>query len=210
MHKDTLWVSKPIYIIAELVHRVSHLPCVGRNLWEIMAKINDVGMIKRLKKTYKLTKGTRGYFIDSISDNAVQVATQLLAGKVMRKCRSSEVPAIVIALAEECAIGVRFNWSQFICEEFLANYCKVQEEGKSFYYAWLLLSLMLVTTEFPEDNQFPVLTPEWSEAAQYASLWEIKDAHRIQGIRIFWVLMNTTIRQWINVLPCLKMKFMRI
>jgi len=76
-----------------------------------MAKSNDVGMIEWLKKTYKLTNGMQGYVIDSISDNAVQVATQLLARKVMRKCRSFEISIIFIALAEECATGVRFNWS---------------------------------------------------------------------------------------------------
>lgn len=34
--------------------------------------------------------------------------------------------------------------------------CKeVQEQGKTFHYAWFLLSILLVTCELPEDSQFP-------------------------------------------------------
>lgn len=53
----------------------------------------------------------------------------------MRKRRGTQVPAVVIALTEECVIGVWFNWTQFLYEEFLTNCCKVQEEGKNFHYA---------------------------------------------------------------------------
>lgn len=54
----------------------------------------------------------------------MKVATQILAGKVMRKYRASEVPTPVVALAEQCAEGVHFNWSEFLCKEFLQNYYK--------------------------------------------------------------------------------------
>ena len=60
----------------------------------------------------------------------------------MRKCRGTEVPTIVIALAEECTAGERFNWAQLLCEEFLTNCREVQEEGKTFHYAWLLVSIV--------------------------------------------------------------------
>lgn len=35
-----------------------------------------------------------------ISNNAIRVATQILAGKAMRKCCVDEVPAPLVALAE--------------------------------------------------------------------------------------------------------------
>ena len=57
IHEDILWVGKPVCITAELVHQVSHLPCDGRDPWEITDKGNDVVMIERLKKKYQLTKG---------------------------------------------------------------------------------------------------------------------------------------------------------
>jgi len=94
----------------------------------------------------------------------------------MRKCHGTEVPAVVIALAEECTAGVLFNWSQFLFEEFQTNYCNLQEEGMRFHYAWLLPSIMLVAADLPEESQFPVLDPEWPRANRCASLWVTRDA----------------------------------
>jgi len=48
--------------------------------------------------------------------------TQILEGKIMPKCCMDEVPMLVVALAEECIEGVHFNWSEFLCKEFLENY----------------------------------------------------------------------------------------
>lgn len=157
VHEEILWFGKPVCITAELVHRVSQLPCERRDHREIVDRSGDVTMIDNLKKKYKLKKGQRGYIIDSILDNAVHVTTEFLVGKVMQKCRGTEVPTVVIALAEECTAGEWFNWSQFLFEEFLTNCREVQEEGKSFHYAWLLLSIMLVAIDLSEDHQFPVL-----------------------------------------------------
>lgn len=50
---------------------------------EIVDKSVNVTMTETLKNKYKVKKGQRGYAIDSISDKAVRVATQLLKGKVM-------------------------------------------------------------------------------------------------------------------------------
>ena len=53
-----------------------------------------------MKKKYKLEKKQRGYVITSIQDKGVRFATQLMAGKVMRKCHGNEVPATIVMLAE--------------------------------------------------------------------------------------------------------------
>jgi len=79
----------------------------------------------------------------------------------MWKCRRTEVPVVIVALAEECVAGEQFNWAQFLCEEFLTNCREVQEEGNTFHYAWLLFSVVLVTTDLPEDNQLPSLDQDW-------------------------------------------------
>lgn len=71
----------------------------------------DVTMMESLKKKYKLEKNQRGYAIASIQDKGVRIATELLAGKVMRKCRGNEVPTVVVPLAEQCATGELFNWA---------------------------------------------------------------------------------------------------
>ena len=72
-------------------------------------KGNDLGIAEAMKTKYKLEKKKRGYAISNIKDKADHIATQILAGKVMRKCRADEIPAPVVALAQQCAEGVQFN-----------------------------------------------------------------------------------------------------
>ena len=62
-----------------------------------------------MKKKFKLEKMKRGYAISNINNPTIKVAVQILAGKVMRKCRVDEVPTLVIALATQCTEGVQFN-----------------------------------------------------------------------------------------------------
>lgn len=121
VHNGYLWLEEPIPITVELIHRISHLPCMRRDPMEIAGKSVDLVLIEAIKKKYKLEKKQRGYVITSIQDKWVRVTTQLLAGKVMRKFHSNEVPTIVIALTEQCVEGVQFKWAQFLYEEFLTN-----------------------------------------------------------------------------------------
>jgi len=51
-----------------------------------------------MKEKFKLEKTKRGYAISRINNKVVKVATQILAGKVMQKCCTDEVPMLVIAL----------------------------------------------------------------------------------------------------------------
>lgn len=44
-----------------------------------------------------------------------------------------------------------------------------------FHYTWLLLSVVLVAWELPEDSQFPSVARDLPEAVKYASLWATKD-----------------------------------
>jgi len=64
-----------------------------------------------MKAKYKLEKQKWGYAITSIKDRGARITTEILANKLMRKCRADEVPAPVIALAKQCAEGVQFNWA---------------------------------------------------------------------------------------------------
>lgn len=56
-----------------------------------------------------------------------------------------------------------------------------------FHYAWILLSIVLVVGELPEDNQFPTIVRDLPEAMKYASLWATKDANQIHRNKILWV-----------------------
>lgn len=74
-----------------------------------------------MKKKHKLEKKKRSYAIFSINDNVVKVVTQILVGNIVQKCHANEVPASVVAHVEQCTEGVHFNWSEFLCKEFLEN-----------------------------------------------------------------------------------------
>lgn len=99
----------------------------------------------------------------------------------MRKCSVDEVPDSVIVLAVQCAEGVQFNWEQFLCNELLTNCQEDQDEGKTFHYAWLLLPILLVTGELPQDSQFPSITNDLPEAMRYLALCGTRDTTRVSG-----------------------------
>ena len=80
----------------------------------IVGKSGGLALVEAMKKKYKLEKKKRGYVISDIKDKGVRIATQLLAKKVMRKCRGDEVLAPVVALAKQCIEVVQFNWVNFL------------------------------------------------------------------------------------------------
>ena len=82
----------------------------------------------------------------------VKIDTQILANKVMRKCHADEVLVPMILLVAQCAEGMQFNWSCYLCSEFLVNCHEDQDDNNTFHYAWLLLSIILVSWELSKDS----------------------------------------------------------
>lgn len=113
--------------MAELIHQISWLPCKGKDPCTIAGKSSDLALVEAMKAKYKLENKKRAYAITNIKDKGVHIATQLLDGKVMRKCCTNEIPGPVVALVEQCAEGVQFNSAKFLSEEFLINYREAQE-----------------------------------------------------------------------------------
>lgn len=89
--------------------RITHLSLKGNNPADIVGTSSEGGLAKTVEVNYHLDKGKRGYIIASINNHAVQVTTQLLANKLMRKCHVDGVPAPVMALVGQCSEGVQFN-----------------------------------------------------------------------------------------------------
>lgn len=75
----------------------------------------------------------------------------------------------------------------------MTNCKEAQEQGKTFHYAWLLLSILLVAGELPEDSQFPSIEDDMSEAARYTSLWATQDLKRIHETKVLWVFIEVSI-----------------
>jgi len=161
-------------------------------------KASEHALVEAMKEKFKLVKNPRGYAISSICDPTVKVATQILATKVMQKCHTNEVSTPVIALVAQCAEGFQFNWVHYFYSEFLVNYREAQDHSKTFHYAWLLLSIVLVAWELPEDSQFRPVAPDLLDAAMFASLWVTKDPQWIKDSKIFWILMKMSIHMAIN------------
>ena len=97
-------------------------------------------------------------------------------------------PAYVIQLADQCVKGVFFNWAQYLCDEFLINFCESQEHGTYFFYSWLLFLISLVAWDKPEELVILELPAEMCEGARYAHLWESEDKQRIEDNKVFWGL----------------------
>ena len=74
VHDGCLWLEEPIPITVELIHRISRLPCSGRDPVEIDSG-GDLTLAKAMKKKYKMEKKQRGYVITSIQEKDVHVAT---------------------------------------------------------------------------------------------------------------------------------------
>jgi len=62
-----------------------------------------------MKNKFKLEKKKWGYAFSSINNPTVKIGTQMLARKVIPKCRMDEVHVPMIALVAQCAEGVQFN-----------------------------------------------------------------------------------------------------
>jgi len=56
VHDGYLWLEEPIPIMGELIHRISRLPCKGRDLVEIVGRSSDLALTEAMKTKYKLEK----------------------------------------------------------------------------------------------------------------------------------------------------------
>lgn len=65
-----------------------------------------MALVKVMKMKFKLEKKKQEYSISNINNPTVKVVTQILAGKVMQKCRVDEVPMVMVALVAQCTEGV--------------------------------------------------------------------------------------------------------
>lgn len=110
VHDGCLWLEEPILITDMLIHRITWLSHVGENTaMEFGGKAGEHDLAEAMEDKFKLAKKSRGYSITSITNPVVKVATQILAGKIMRTCHVDEVSAPVVSLAAQCAEGIKFN-----------------------------------------------------------------------------------------------------
>jgi hypothetical protein len=76
-----------------------------------------------MKKKYCTYRGTRGIIIKRINNVVKQLGANILACKLLRKCRKDEVPTRVIAVAAQCAEGTFMSWAPYLSNLFQID-CK--------------------------------------------------------------------------------------
>jgi hypothetical protein len=65
-------------------------------------KKREKALAEEMKKKYGTDRGTQGIIIKRINDVATQMASNILACKLLRKFRREEVSAGVITVAAQC------------------------------------------------------------------------------------------------------------
>ena len=155
---------------------------------EFPSKHEDTKLVQTMKERFGLTKGKRGYHTSAFRDQPFRFAAELLACKLIRKCRPTEVPAPVIRIAMNCAEGYNYNWAAYLAKEFLEDARDAQEKGRPFHYSWLLILIALVGWKLPTEAQFVELNPGMPGAARYASLWISSDKEAQQMMNTVFII----------------------
>jgi hypothetical protein len=137
----------------------------------IVQQNGRVSPLESMKEKFDTFRGKRGLDVKSISDKDVRFVTQVLACKLLCKCRKDEVPTAVISATEKCKEGVQMNWATFLVNQFLQDCTEAQEKGTEFHYAWFLILIVLVGWKEPVYYQCMHTSGRIPLAARYANLW---------------------------------------
>jgi hypothetical protein len=67
------------------------------------------------------------------------MGTNILAYKLLRKCRREEDPAGVVVVASQCAEGTIVSWAPYLLNLYLDDCKDAQDLGTKFHYSWLIM-----------------------------------------------------------------------
>ena len=128
MHEGFLWLDRKVDLNVHLIHRIMGLSKRGTDpAKHFVGKELDRQTAEQMKHLYNLQKGGRAFDATIIEDDMVQFTIQLLAGRLLRTCHPTEVPAIVVDLAHCVKEGVEYNWSLYLLNQFIED-CKAAQE----------------------------------------------------------------------------------
>jgi hypothetical protein len=113
-------------------------------------KSKEKALAEEMKKKYDTSRGTRGIVIKRINNAATQLGANILACKLLGKCRKDEVPAGVIAVAAQCAEGTSVSWVPYLLNMFQVDCKDAQDLGTKFHYSWLITLIAFMGWQEPE------------------------------------------------------------
>jgi hypothetical protein len=179
-HGGYLWLDHRITVDPTLIHRITGLSMQGPDPQDFYpGKATDRALAQKIKDTYgDVEKGTRGYKVASIQSGTVHLACQLIAGKLVRKNRPTQVTGFVVDLAGKCAEGLQMNWAKYLVNQLELDCREAQDQGYEFHFSWLLVLIAFVSWEMPEGATFPDIEPFEPLAAKFATLWYSTDMNK--------------------------------
>jgi hypothetical protein len=77
-------------------------------------KSKEKALVEEMKKKYGIDRGMRGIIIKRINDVMKQLGANILAWKLLIKCRKDEVLAGVITVADQCTEGTFMSWAPYL------------------------------------------------------------------------------------------------
>jgi hypothetical protein len=119
-----------------LINRIMGLSMQGPNPHNFYTrKSKDRALTQRIKDTYgDVEKGTRGYKVASIHISKVHLACQLIAGKLLRKNRPTQVIGFVVDLIGKCMKGLQMNWVKYLVNQLELNCREAHDQGYEFHF----------------------------------------------------------------------------
>jgi hypothetical protein len=110
-HGGYFWLNKRIRIDQMLFNQIIELSMQGPGPQDYYPrKTVDCALSQKIKEAYgNVEKVTRGYKVTSINNGIVHLACQMIARKLVRKNRSTQVSSFVVDLAGKCVEGVQMN-----------------------------------------------------------------------------------------------------
>jgi hypothetical protein len=200
MHGGDIWLDRPVPITVELITQITGLPSRGMDPALILDdKSKEKALAEEMKKKYGTARGTRGIIIKWINNAVTQLGANILACKLLRKCRKDEVPAGVIAVAAQCAEGTFVSWVPYLLNLFQVDCKDAQDLGTKFHYSWLLTLIAFMGWWEPEYVVFA--TRPQPAGARYLLLRSGPQArHKRENGIIFeaylWDIQEAISRSW--------------
>ncbi len=99
----------------------------------------------KLTKYYRINKSGHAFDVIHINDNALIFIIHLLEGRVLRKYRKNEMPAMAVKLVENTKEGKVYNWCLYLLNEFIEECASTQEHNHQFHYSWMPVLITLVS-----------------------------------------------------------------
>jgi hypothetical protein len=99
----------------------------------------------------------------------------LIADKLIRKNKPTQVTGFVIDLAGKCMEGLQMNWAKYLVNQLDQDYREAQDQGYEFHFSWLLILIGFIAWAIPKGATFPELEPSEPFTTKFTSLWYSSD-----------------------------------